>query len=79
MEPITYVVATTLIAGVVQLIKKAFDRAYRDVCIIGGAAVAGGIIGFFGIDGLTVPLGIMLGLGASGLVTIVQKAGQKSP
>lgn len=78
MEPTNYLIATTLIAGVVQLIKKAVDRDFRSVAIIGGAAVAGGVLGYFGTDGLTIPLGIMLGFATSGLVTIGQKIGQKS-
>lgn len=73
---------TTFIVGAVigftQLVKSAFDRDYRTVVIIVGAAVIGALAGFFGIDGVTIPAGIVLGLSAAGVVTLAQAAGGRA-
>lgn len=66
------------VVGFTQLVKSLFDRDYRTCVIIVGAAVIGGLAGFFGIDGVTVPTGIVLGLTAAGVVTIAQAAGGRA-
>lgn len=65
------------IAGFTQMVKSAFDHDYRSVVIIAGAAAIGAGAGFFHIVE-SVPVGIVSGLFASGLVTLAQaNGGQK--
>lgn len=68
-----YILVTTMVIGIVELVKKAFDRDFRSVCIIIAATLVGALCGYFGIEGITVPVGIALGLGASGVVTLAKK------
>lgn len=58
------------VIGFTQLVKSLFDRDYRSAVIIAGSAVIGALAGFFGIEGVTVPAGIVAGLAASGVVTL---------
>lgn len=67
-----YVLATTVIIGAVELIKRLFDRDYRSATIITVAALVGGLLGAFSVEGLTIAAGLALGLGASGVVTVAQ-------
>jgi len=68
-----YVLVTGMVIGVVEFIKSLFDRNFRSACIIAGAAFVGGLCGFFGVEGVTVPLGIVVGLAASGVVTVAKR------
>lgn len=68
---------TVAVAGATELVKALFDKEYRTAVIITVAALIGAVAGMFGIDGLTVPTGIVAGLAASGIVTIAQKFGSK--
>lgn len=68
-----YILVTTMVIGIVELIKRAFDRDYRAAVIIIGATVVGGLCGFFGVEGVSVVLGMAIGIGASGIVTLAQK------
>lgn len=68
----------TAVVGVVELIKRLFDKDYRAAAIIAGAAVVGGLFGYFEwVQGVTVPEGLVIGLGASGLVNVVEKVGKQ--
>lgn len=69
----TFIVGAVI--GFTQLVKSAFDRDYRTVVIITGAAAIGGLAGFLRIEGVDVATGIVLGLAASGVVTGLQAAG----
>lgn len=68
-----YVLVTAMVIGVVELIKNLFDRNYRSACIIAGAALVGAVCGYFGVEGVTVPLGIVVGLAGSGAVTLAKR------
>jgi len=60
------------VIGFTQLVKSLFDRDYRTVVIIVGAAAIGALAGFLQIEGVDVPSGIVLGLSASGAITGLQ-------
>lgn len=62
-----------MVVGAVELVKQAFDRNYRVVCIIVAAAVVGGLCGYFGVENLDVAKGIVTGLAGSGVVTVAKK------
>jgi len=63
------------VIGFTQLVKSAFDRDYRTVVIIIGAAVIGALAGVLRVQGIDIAEGIVLGLAASGVVTGLQAAG----
>lgn len=63
------------VAGFTQLVKCLFDKDYRSAVIITGSAIIGGLAGFFQIEVMSVPAGIVAGLFASGLVTLAQATG----
>jgi hypothetical protein len=63
------------VAGFTQLVKSLFDRDYRTCIIILGSASIGAFAGFLNIQGIDVPTGIVVGLAASGVVTIAQAIG----
>lgn len=64
----TFIVGAVI--GFTQLVKSLFDRDYRTVVIIAGSGIIGAIAGYFGIEGITVPAGIVAGFAASGVVTL---------
>lgn len=66
------------VVGFTQLVKSAFDRDYRTVTVITGAAIIGALAGFFSVEGVDIPTGIVLGLTASGVVTLAQAAGGRA-
>lgn len=69
-----YLIVVTLVVAVVEAIKKGYERDFRTVAIIVGAALVGGICGFFHVQGLVdVFAGIAVGLAASGVVTVANK------
>lgn len=70
-----YILVGAMIVGVVEFVKRLFDRDFRAVCIILAAAGVGALSGLFGIEGVTVPLGIVLGLAGSGVVTTATRVG----
>jgi len=63
------------VIGFTQLVKSAFDRDYRTVVIITGAAVIGALAGALRVQGVDIAEGIILGFAASGVVTGLQAAG----
>jgi hypothetical protein len=71
---LTAVVLTGLVAGVVELIKRAFDKDMRSVITIVFAGLVGGLGAlYFGSDFLT---GVVFGLASSGFITIAQNVGK---
>lgn len=68
-----YILVTTMVVALTEAVKAAADRNWRTVVIIVGAGVVGAICGFFGVEGLSVAQGIVVGLGASGVVTIAKR------
>lgn len=75
LDPIVAVVITGMVAGVVELIKRAFKKDWRAVITILGAGITGALcIIPFGINPL---FGAIIGLSASGYVTIAQNVGKE--
>ena len=83
MDISDFAVASTLltlfVVGATEMAKQAFNQNWKSVVIIAVAALVGGFAGaaFFPVIGL--PVGIALGLSASGLVTTLQKVGEGTP
>jgi hypothetical protein len=76
MESVFILVA---VAGAVELINRVrLHDWYAAVTIVIAGAI-GALTGLFGIDGVSVVTGIELGLGASGLVTVVGKLSTNTP
>lgn len=73
-------VATTLltlfVVGATELVKQAFARNWKAVVIIVVSALVGGLGGLFLLPVIGLPVGLAIGLSASGLVTSVQKVGE---
>lgn len=61
------------VAGAVELLKRLNARDWLSSATITVAALIGALAGLFGVEGLSVTSGLVLGLGASGLVTVAQK------
>ena len=67
-------VLTGLVAGVVELVKRLFDRDWRASVTIVLAGLVGGLGALYmGTDFLA---GVVFGLAASGFVTIAQNIGK---
>lgn len=64
---------TFMVTGATELVKRLFDRDYRAACIIAVAALVGGVAGSFLFTQVGFALGVVTGLGASGLVTVASK------
>ena len=73
LDPITTAILLGLVAGVVECIKRAFEKDWKAVAIIIGAGVTGALVGL----AITInPLiGAVVGLAASGFITIAQNIG----
>lgn len=63
---------TTSVVALVEFIKRLRVKDYFACALIVSAGVIGGIAGYFGIESLTIPTGIIAGLSASGLITVVK-------
>ena len=63
-----------MVAGVVELVKRAFDKDWRAVITIVGAGLVGALVSL----GIAVNplLGAVIGLAASGYITIAQNLGR---
>ena len=70
-----YVLVGAMIVGVVELVKRAFDRDYRTVVTILAAAGVGALCGVLGVETISVAEGIVLGLAGSGVVTTATRIG----
>lgn len=75
LDTITTAVLLGMVAGVVELIKRAFAKDWKAVAIIIGAGVAGTLTGLL----LTISplIGAVVGLAASGYITIAQNIAKK--
>lgn len=60
-----------LVAALVELLRRIKTKDYFAVATIIGAGVIGGAVGFFHLYGVDVATGALLGLNASGLITII--------
>lgn len=73
LEPMTALILLGMVAGVVELIKRAFDKDWRAVVTIIGAGLVGALVGLaLGANPL---MGAVIGFAASGYITIAQNVG----
>ncbi len=74
LDPVTAAILLGMVAGVVEMIKRAFDKDWKSVAIIAGAGVTGSLVGLaIAINPL---IGAVVGFAASGFITIAQNIGQ---
>lgn len=75
LDPVTAAILLGMVAGVVELVKRAFAKNWRVVAIIAAAGVTGALVGL--ACGINPLVGAVVGLAASGYITIVQNIGTK--
>ena len=76
LDAVTAAILLGMVAGVVEVIKRAFEKDWKAVAIILGAAVTGALVGLaISINPL---IGAVVGLSASGFITIAQNFGKDS-
>ena len=74
LEPITAVILLGTIAGVIELIKRAFDKDWRACAIIVGACITGALVALaLAISPL---IGVVVGFASSGFITLAQNFGK---
>lgn len=74
LDAVTVAILLGMVAGVVECIKRAFEKDWKAVAIIVGAAVTGALVGLaIAINPL---IGAVVGLAASGYITIMQNIGK---
>ena len=74
LEPVAAAILLGMVAGVVELIKRLFKKDWKAVAIIIGAGVTGALTALaIAINPL---IGAVVGLAASGYITIVQNIGK---
>lgn len=75
LEPMTAIIMLGMIAGIVELIKQAFDKEWRACVIIIGAGITGALTALaLGTGPL---MGAVVGFAASGYITIAQNVGKE--
>lgn len=76
LDAVTVAILLGMVAGVVELIKRAFEKDWKAVAIILGAGITGALVGLaISINPL---IGAVVGLSASGFITIAQNVGKDS-
>ena len=74
LDAVTIAILLGMVAGVVECIKRAFEKDWKAVAIIVGAAATGALVGLaIAINPL---IGAVVGLAASGYITIAQNIGK---
>lgn len=81
VSPILSLLAIGTIAGIVEGIKRLFDKDYKAFTIILASGIVGALLGLIlpfndGL-GLSVVMGTVIGFSTTGYVTIVQNIGEK--
>ena len=76
LEPLTAVILLGMVAGVVELIKRAFAKDWKSCAIIAGAGITGCLVALpLAINPL---IGAVVGFASSGFITIAQNIGKDS-
>lgn len=76
LDAVATAILLGMVAGVVELIKRAFEKDWKAVAIILGAGITGALVGLaISINPL---IGAVVGLSASGFITIAQNVGKDS-
>lgn len=76
LEPMTAIIMLGMIAGIVELIKQAFDKEWRACVIIIGAGITGALTAL--ALGAAPLMGAVVGFAASGYITIAQNVGKEA-
>lgn len=74
LDPVATAVILGMVAGAVELVKRAFEKDFKAVAIIIGAGVAGALSAL--LLSINPLIGAVVGLAASGYITIVQNIGK---
>jgi len=74
LDAVTVAILLGMVAGVIELIKRLFEKDWKAVAIIAGAGVTGCLVGL--AIGINPFIGAIVGLAASGYITIVQNVGK---
>lgn len=81
ISPVLMLLTLGTVAGVVEGIKRLFDKDYRTFAIILASGIVGALLGLllpFNNDlPMSVIIGTVVGFSATGYVTIVQNFGKK--
>lgn len=76
LDPVAAAILLGMVAGVIELIKRAFEKDWKAVAIIAGAGITGALVGL--LISVNPLIGAVVGLAASGYITIVQNIGKDS-
>lgn len=76
LDPVTTAIILGMVAGAVELIKRAFEKDFKAVAVIIGAGVAGALSAL--LLSINPLIGAVVGLASSGFITIAQNIGKKS-
>jgi uncharacterized FAD-dependent dehydrogenase len=76
LDPVTTAIILGMVAGAVELIKRAFEKDFKTVAVIIGAGVAGALSAL--LLSINPLIGAVVGLASSGFITIAQNIGKKS-
>jgi len=74
LDPIQAAIIVGMVAGTVELVKRAFEKDFKTVAVIIGAAVAGALSAF--LLSINPLIGAVVGLASSGFITIAQNVGK---
>lgn len=73
LDPVVAAILLGMVAGVVELIKRLFEKDWKAVAIILGAGITGALVGLaISVNPL---IGAVIGFAASGYITIAQNIG----
>ncbi len=70
------VFVVTSVIAVTELLKRLEARDFRGALVIVVAAIIGVLSGFIGIENMTPVSGLMVGLGAAGIMRVGQAVGR---
>ena len=73
LDPVAAAILLGMVAGVVELIKRAFEKDWKAVAIILGAGITGALTAL--LININPLIGAVVGLAASGFVTSAQNIG----
>ena len=76
LDPVAAAILLGMVAGVIELIKRAFEKDWKAVAIIAGAGITGALVGL--LISVNPLIGAVVGLAASGYITIAQNIGKDS-
>lgn len=76
LDAVAAAILLGMVAGVIEFIKRLFDKDWRAAIIIAGAGITGALVGL--LISVNPLIGAVVGLSASGYITIAQNFGKDS-